>query len=271
MCVLATARIARAQTPVPAPTPLPADERYQQALDQYEHGDYAIAAESFRTLLYPLAIFDPDRIRRAHLYRGISLWFTNDHAGADGEFYQVLLGDPDFRPDPLFTPPPVIAEIDSLRVAHAADLRKVPRLPHHGVDEPHDPLGIPLTAQGPGPTLDFLLSAAPFGIGQLHNKQPVKAYALLGAETIFTTVDLSTYIALKAQEKSGHHFTDVASANRLKQINNASFALLAGTLVYGVADGVITNLKHGGSSAPPPALAPAVGPGMVGMVYTRRF
>src|SRR5687767_9271911 len=66
------------------------DTVYQTALDHYESGDYALAAAEFSKLLYPPPPgIDPERLRRAHLYRGISLFLVDNRAEADSEFYQV--------------------------------------------------------------------------------------------------------------------------------------------------------------------------------------
>ena len=88
------------------------EQLYQRGLDEYEHGDYALAAADLGNfLLSPPVGFDSEKLKRARLYRGISLFQMGDREGADKEFWQVLLMEPDFRPDPLFNEPAVIASL----------------------------------------------------------------------------------------------------------------------------------------------------------------
>jgi hypothetical protein len=269
---LALASAAQAQTPTPTPAPTPSSEdQYQHALDLYEHGDYAPAADALKKLLYPPGkLFDPEKIRRAHLYCGISLFLSGDAPGADGEFYQVLLADPDFRPDPLFTPPPVIAEFDKLRAAHADELKKLPRTGRdHGI-EPRDPLGIPVTGHGFALGRDFWISMAPFGIAQLHNKQPVKAWVLLGAESALVTADVSSYASFQALKSNGFTSKNSGQARTLKVVNNVSFGMLAAALLYGSADGLYFSANRPATRTTP-VIQPAVGPGTAGVRMYWRF
>lgn len=293
MTLLASAPAAAQETPAasptsspspsPSPSPTPAatpglEDQYRQALDQYEKGDYGLAAAGFQALLYPPKPgMDPEKTRRAHLYRGISLFLLDDRAGADGEFWAVLLSDPDYAPDPLFTPPAVIAAFSRLRRDNAAELRKV-RVTRRREDPPRDPLGIPLQpATGGDGAGEFWWSIAPFGIAQLHNGQPRKGYTLLAIEAPLLVANLSSWAAFEALQREDGRFDRglLDDARLAKNVNNATFVLLVGTLVYGTADG----LWHGALSSPrqkqpqtAPAVTPGLGPGNTpGFSLTVRF
>ena len=78
---------------------------YRRALDHYEHGDYGPAALEFQRLLYPpKSGMDPEKTRRAHLYRGISLFLLEekqDNHRFTGDVYDVyrdVCKDSDLRP-----------------------------------------------------------------------------------------------------------------------------------------------------------------------------
>lgn len=251
----------------------PGDETYQRALDLYEHGEYATAATEFGKLLYPPpAGMDPEKLRRAHLYRGIALFLVDNKSEADSEFYQVLLFDPEYSPDPLFTPPAVIAAFQRLKREKAEELRKV-RVTRRKEDPARDPLGIPLDprANGSSDVREFWWSIAPFGAAQFHNKQPGKAYALLAIETPLLIANLSSAAAFESLQKEGSRFRrdEVDDARIAKTVNNVSFVLLVGTLLYGSADG----LWYGSLSKPrtpaQPLLTP--GPGSAGLMLTWEF
>lgn len=270
---LVAAERAHAQ-PAAKPT---SEQLYQRGLDHYEHGDYAVAAADLGNfLLSPPVGFDPEKLKRARLYRGISLFQLGDRDGADKEFWQVLLMEPDFRPDPLFNEPAVIAAFDRIRTENAAELKKLGRGPPRRVDIPgRDPLGIPL---GPGSGTpvtgvrrDFFPSVAPFGLAQFHNKQPGKAYAILGLETSLLVANLSTFVALESLQKRGGGFNreELDDARLAKTVNNASFFLLLGALFYGSADGLWTATTRRDAKPATPQVVP--GPGQAGASLQWRF
>lgn len=289
LACLACARIAAAAgeavpetTPVASATPaaLPAapdtpDVVYRRALDQYEHGEYALAAAEFQRLLYPPKPgMDPEKTRRAHLYRGISLFLLEEKPAADGEFWAVLLSDPDYAPDPLFTPPAVIAAFSRLKRDNAVELRKV-RVTRRRDDPARDPMGIPLTPTKDGGAGEFWWSIAPFGVAQVHNGQPRKAYTLLALEAPLLVANLSSFAAFEALKKDGGRFDkdEIYSARLAKSVNNATFALLAASLLYGSADGLWYGSLRGPPATGPggPILTPTVGPGTAGFTMILRF
>lgn len=261
---------ARAQPGPASAERVNSEQLYQRGLDEYEHGDYALAATDLGNfLLSPPVGFDSEKLKRARLYRGISLFQMGDREGADKEFWQVLLMEPDFRPDPLFNEPAVIAAFDRIRLENAAELRKLGRGIPRRVELPQrDPLGIPLGGSGSsgpvnGVRRDFFPSIAPFGLAQFHNKQPGKAYAVLGMETSLMVANLSTFVALESLQKRGGGFNadELDDARLAKTVNNASFFLLLGALFYGSADGLWTATTRRDVKPASPSPVPQVGPG----------
>jgi hypothetical protein len=254
----------------------PVDKLYQSSIDQYEHGDYADAAHNLKEVIDNAPTgFDRDKVKRAWLYRGISLYLTGDKPGAQKSFWQVLLLDPEFRPDPLFTLPTIIETFDAVRSDHKEQLANVPRNTRRTNDVARDPLGIPLGPHGPGADLrgDFWTSLEPFGLAQLHNRQSTKGYSLMAAEAGFLAVDFGTWISFQTLRKPGSHFhpDEVQAAKFDKTANNAAFVGLVLTLVYGAVDG----LYYGVAARPPARSSEFVrvegGPGDVGAVVTFRF
>jgi len=269
---------AYAQAETPAPTPPAATVQslnalFERGIELYERGEYAAAAVELEQVIAQqsrVVGFDPEKVKRAHLYRGISLFLLNDRAGADAAFWQVLrYFDPEFKPDPLFTPPAVIAAFEQLKRERREELAKVPRVPRRNPDPPRDPLGIPIRPQPEPGAGDFWASIAPFGWAQFKNEQPVKGYAFLTAEVVLLTVNLTTYATLESVQREGSRFENVQNARVLKTTNNATFFLLLGTLVYGSADGIWTATQKRTRSPAAPVLTP--GPGNAGVQMTWRF
>lgn len=271
-----SARLAHAADPDPSPapaaTPPPSiDSTYQQALDKYEHGDYADAARSLRDVIENAPPgFDRDKLKRAWLYRGISLFITGDRSGAEKAFWQVLLLDPEFRPDPLFTLPAIIAAFDGVRADHAEALRNVPRLVRRRDDTPRDALGVPLK-NDPNQRnfVDAISPVLPFGYAQYKNHQNGKALAIGLSEGALVLAITGTYVSFQTLRKPGDHFhqDEVAVARLDKTVNNISYVLLLGELVYGAIDGVYFN--NAVPRKPTPRIAP--GPGTVGLAITVPF
>ena len=254
-----------------APTGIPIDVTYQQALDQYEHGDYADAARNLRDVIENAPPgFDRDKLKRAWLYRGISLFITGDRAGAEKSFWQVLLLDPEFRPDPLFTLPAIIAAFDGVRSDHAEALRTVPRLFRRRDDTPRDSLGVPLK-DDPNQRnfFDAISPVLPFGYAQYRNQQKGKALAVGLSEGALVLAITGTYVSFQTLRKPGDHFhPDEANVARIdKTLNNTAYVLLLGELVYGAIDGVYFNTAA--PRKPSPHVTP--GPGTVGLAISVPF
>ena len=244
-----------------APPALSVDALYQQALDQYEHGDYAEAAKNLHDVLENSSGFPKDKKKRAWLYRGISLFVLGDRPGAEKAFWEVLDLESDFRPDPLFTLPAVVACFDGVaRRHHDAN----PGTKQHGQDLARDPLGVPLT-NDPNQRnfVDAISPVLPFGYAQYRNQQNGKALAIGLTEGALVIAISGTYVSFQTLRKPGDHFhPDEANVARLdKTVNNAAYVLLIGELAYGAIDGVYFN------NALPKKSSPRVvpGPGTVGL------
>ncbi|HVO30656.1 MAG TPA: tetratricopeptide repeat protein [bacterium] len=272
---LAGAQPAPAAVPTPAAGPSSIDTQYQHSLDLYEHGDYAEAAKNLKDVIENAPPgFDRDKLKRAWLYRGISLFLTSDRPGAEKSFWQVLLLDPEYRPDPLFTLPAIIQCFDGVRADHAEQLKNVPRVGKRVDNTPRDPMGVPLTNDpSQGNFVDAIAPVVPFGYAQYRNRQPGKALALGISEGTLVAVIGGTFVSFQSMRQPGNHFhSDEVSTARLdKTLNNGAYLLLIGELVYGAIDGVYYS---SGARRPPverrgPQLAP--GPGTAGIGVELRF
>lgn len=249
------------------------DAQYQHALDQYEHGDYSEAAKTLKDVIENAPPgFDRDKLKRAWLYRGISLFLTGDRPGAEKSFWQVLLLDPEYRPDPLFTLPAIIQCFDGVRADHAEQLKNVPRVGKRRDDPPRDPMGVPLgNDPSQGNFIDAIAPVLPFGYAQYRNHQSGKALALGISEGTLVAVIGGTFVSFQSMRQPGNRFhSDELSTARLdKTLNNGAYLLLIGELVYGAIDGVYYSGPRRGPVDRRPQLAP--GPGTAGIGVQIRF
>lgn len=240
LAVLPAGFPARASAVEPAASAPAGDLSYQHAVDLYEHGDYAEAAKRLQEVLEdPPVGLTQEKIKRAWLYRGISLFITGDHSGADKAFWQVLLIDPKFRPDPLFTLPAVIAAFDAVRIEHAEQL---PKVTDPLKDPTHDPL--PPKAAPSGGFLDAVSPVLPFGYAQYRNGQSAKGLGLGVAEGVLGVATFVTWVNFQEiNHKSGVLPQDYQSAKNDQDVNIGAGAALLVAIAYGAIDGVYFSRK----------------------------
>ena len=74
-------------------------------------------------------------------------------------------------------------------------------------------------------------------VGQFQNDQPKKGWVFLCAEVATLGAAVGSYWWLSANEQPGHTFENSGRARTMRQVNRASAALFAITLLWGIWDG----------------------------------
>ena len=67
---------------------------------------------------------------------------------------------------------------------------------------------------------------------------------------------LTTLALLKSWEKPGHQFSDPEQARAMKVVNWVSLAVLAGTVAFGIIDGIAHYPDLPDDAPPPPSPSP---------------
>lgn len=211
------------------------DDIFRRGVALYERGNYVEAAAEFESILSPLRLRDVEKIKKARVYRGICLHLIGDEENAEAEFFSVLLLDPEYELDPLFTPPAIIKFFNDIRTRRADELEKLgrgnqKRDPRTGRPIERDPN---LPAGG-----EFLLTLTPFGVGQLYNRQQVKGFVFLGTQVALLVTNISTYLVLKALDIEDGVFPPevIPVARVLRGVNLGSLGALILVATAGIID-----------------------------------
>ncbi len=207
--------------------PVPPRAQLETAIDTYEHGGYLEAAAQLNKLLYPLKLSSHEDIVRAKVYLGLCYYILDKKEEAEQEFRGVFKLDPNYRPDPLFVPPEVIAFIERFRPP--------PPLPPRRTDVLG--LGETLDAPGGAPFRFQARNMLPFGIPQFGHGDMGKGLALLAGEVSLLALNVGSYAYLKVYNDPGgvpaerYPYLLVAKAT-----NITTLSLLAISVIYGMGD-----------------------------------
>jgi tetratricopeptide (TPR) repeat protein len=230
------------------------------AIDDFEFGEHAQAAEKLRTILEPIALESRENVIVARQYLGACYYLLGDKQKARNQFSMLLALDPQHRLDPAVFSPALVKLFEQVRAETGLALKEPapPPPPAAGPPPPPPPPAV-VTAPPPGYTPHSpALSLVPFGVGQFFNRQPVRGALFATAEVgLFAAaaVTFAMFESLKVEEitPAGEvlqvYFRpeDVDQANRLQNIYLGTF--WAGVVV--VAAGIVEALiSYPGNDAP---------------------
>lgn len=199
------------------------------AHNAFEYGQYEKTVSLLRPLVERGLIKDTsDKVEALRLY-GISLFLTGRKEGAILVFRRAIDLDPTLRLNPRLVPPQVVSAFDRVRKKRLHErVRKLKPLKERYA------------------ILNFLPPA-----GQFQNGEHVKAWSLLAAEVGLLSLNIASIAILRSSKyRHGGSFVvqdvdgKIVEDNRtlaktMMALNYTSFALLIGTLVYGIVDGYL--------------------------------
>jgi len=207
--------------------------RLQCAQESFQYGRYIVVVQALRDPIEQGAFTDQADRKEAMRIYGISLFLAGRKQAAQLIFSRLSELDPTLRMDPRLVPPEVVGAYRSIRRQ-----RLVRRL-HH----------IPKANRG-WLVLNFLPPA-----GQFQNHQYVKASLILTAEVSLVAANATSWSILRSPKyrHSGSYVVQDAEGNIIEDhrslaksmlvVNYVSFALLIGTIIYGIVDGWVV-LNH---------------------------
>jgi hypothetical protein len=190
----------------------------RKAIDHYVAGRYPLTVKTLRPLVESRVLKDrADQMESLRTY-GVALYLVGAKVAAERAFRSLLRIAANTRLDPSFVRPEVVKFFEQVRVRYEDERLQDAR------------------RRGPGGSA--LVNLLP-PWGQFQNKQPTKAYAILGAEIGLVTLSVVSGALLWSWRDSTGVFGDKeGAADVLRPINLASFFSLAAVLIYGVADGL---------------------------------
>ncbi len=174
--------------------------------------------------------------RRLLEWLGASHWFSGNRDAARLVLGALLRESPFHVLDAYVYPPELIEDFERLR-AGLAEGGVIP-------GRPLDPNASPRTIlrierRDVTPTIAFL---APFGVGQFANDEPGKGALLASLQGLGAATMLATWIGIESLKVDGSDRVppaDGGTARALDALWYAGFALLAGSWIWSVSDGLL--------------------------------
>ncbi|MEK7703488.1 MAG: hypothetical protein AAB426_00905 [Myxococcota bacterium] len=191
-----------------APAPL-----LEQGIYAYERGDYRSAVELLRAVRGRTEVSTQDRVRAMH-FEAFSLWLDHRPDEARSVWLALLALSPDYRLDTDDTSPDLIAFF--------APLRPLEDVRTDG-------------ASGP-PRCAPWLCFAPFGVGQLVNREPTKGVLFALSQVAFLGLNIALYWRREALVAAPASTRSQADIDRMYLMQHATLALFAASALVGIID-----------------------------------
>jgi hypothetical protein len=195
-------------------------EAVHAADERYELGDFEGVVQALRPLVdadvpgLPKA----DRIEALRTY-GIACVLTGRRVAAEGAFVLLLRAEPKTELDPRLVRPEAATFFLAVRERWRTELVNAYR-------------------KNRGKRYAVLNLLPP--LGQFQNRQRKKGYLLGAGEVALLGTNIVTGLLLSEWQGQTHQFLGHEDAARaLMPVNIASFALLLGTVAYGIIDGFV--------------------------------
>jgi tetratricopeptide (TPR) repeat protein len=87
----------------------------RRARNEFAYGNYNLAAEKLRELLYPMRLYNDDQVIETRKYLALSYYLLGKVNAAKEEFGKLLYLSPDYQLDPYTVPPPIIELFELVR------------------------------------------------------------------------------------------------------------------------------------------------------------
>lgn len=233
------------------------EAKLEAAIEDFEFGEHAAAADKLRGLLEPIQLEAKENVIVARQYLGACYHLLGRTSEARTQFSMLLTLDPTHRLDPAVFSPALVKLFERVRAETGLNLRD-PAPPPPSPPPPPPPVAIgpppppPTVTTVPAPEPHSAAwSLVPFGVGQYKNRHPIKGTAFLVAEIGLFAAAAGTFAAfegLKIEEVDGNtgevlrvFFAeeDVDRANRLQTAYLATFWLGVATMAAGIVEALI--------------------------------
>ncbi len=151
------------------------EEIFKSAIEDFEFGEHASAAQKLRSILEPIRLSNPEDVIVARQYLGACYHLLDDLEAAKKEFSLLLALDPEHRLDPEVFSPAVVQFYEKVRTEAGLGMRKKEDLepPPPAPPPPPPPPAVVKTEMITG-RYPAALGLIPFGVGQFFNYHPIR-------------------------------------------------------------------------------------------------
>lgn len=167
------------------------------AIDDFEFGDHAVAAQKLEKLVNPISLDSAEDIIVARQYLGACYYLLNQRPRAQGQFSMLLALDGSHKLDPEVFSPALVQFFEDVRTQTGIALKpkpkKAPPKPKTVVVTPPPPVGDPPP---------FGLAFVPFGVGQFNNQHPIRGALFAVAEVGLFATSLATGLMFQGIPKT---------------------------------------------------------------------
>lgn len=200
-----------AEPPAPPPSASAApEEELARGKQAYARGNYALTIQTIRPLLYPEALLAGQEELTAHKLLALSYFFERNVDLAEEEFTALLQLKEDFVLDPLFDPTTAVQFLERIRrqnqvkLEEIADKKKREEAARQREEELRRREEAERACRNAKPAIVerhverhyYALNFVPFGVGQMQNGQPRKAWAFFSTELILGAASVALWATL---------------------------------------------------------------------------
>ena len=241
--------------------PASADEvsDFEEAVNAYERDEHALCVRRFTDFLERKDVREARLVKRSRMYLAACLLAQSKEVDAEKAMENLVLDDPNFRPDPAAFSRKVLDQFARVRARMAAEIERIER--ERLAKEEAEKKRKEEEKRREAARLAMLerlareeytvkrnsrvFATVPFGVGQLQNGQRSLGFVFMGAEAAFAAASVATYFAKESIEANYVSGTSDRQAtidqrDRLVLLNRLAFGAFVATAVGGVIHAHLT-------------------------------
>lgn len=227
---------------------------FKSAIEDFEFGEHAMAAEKLRGILEPPKLSSREDLIVARQYLGACYQMLGEKTKAKSQFSMLLALDPKHKLDPEVFSPALVEFFEEVRKEVGMDTageRHDPPPPDKKIDDKNGlndaSIVKPVLKRDP-PSAAFML--IPFGVGQFANHHPVRGSLFAAGEVGLFATSIITFTmlnSLKLQDDSRCPARglcvapeDQSRAGTLQTVYLSTFWAGLGVVAIGVVEALIS-------------------------------
>jgi hypothetical protein len=236
-----------------APSAEGADASLKSAIEDFEFGEHAVAADKLRKALEPPIKLKPEELIVARQYLGACYHLLNDKERAKAQFSMLLALDPKHRLDPEVFSPALVEFFEQVRAeAGLPTQTKTDTGDRTNSEASGSKTKVDLDVKPHEESPPLALAFVPFGVGQFNNRQPVKGVVFGAAEVGLFATAIATFVMFNGlklpssdprcmQDSACFKNSDDAStASTLQTVYLTTFWIGLGVAAIGIAEALIS-------------------------------
>ncbi len=227
---------------------------FSNAKNAFDAGEYEVAVQRFEELVAS-NIQNPALVLESYKLLAISYLFAGNRASAEKTFTELLTRSPDFKLDPLLYPMEVIdvfakvkqrneKRLEELARARAEEEKRRVAEEKRRRKEEMERLTRNVYIERTRQERSLFVALMPLGAGQFQNGHKTKGVIFLSSEVVLGTAAVVSYFLHSGLRPDAEDPPEDPEIRRNYQIreqayrltNHISLGLLAGMIIWGIAD-----------------------------------